>query len=121
MKKFPRRPQLRRLPLLLRLRAAESGEAASRSRTGSARKIRINAGAESFQVEHLSVVFYVEDATITLKNEEGFDIKLICFRTFNYRNVASLMCECTPNCLEVATLYGTGLYNMQGRDLIAST
>merc|ERR1719322_2262961 len=34
-------------------------------------------------------------------------------RTFNYRNVASLMCECTPNCLEVATLYGTGLYNMQ--------
>ena len=37
------------------------------------------------------------------------------FRTFNYRNVASLMCECTPNCLEVATLYGTGLYNMQGR------
>ena len=43
------------------------------------------------------------------------------FRTFNYRNVASLMCECTPNCLEVATLYGTGLYNMQGRrDLTTS-
>lgn len=34
-------------------------------------------------------------------------------RTFDYRNVASLMCECTPICLEVATLYGSGLYNMQ--------
>ena len=45
----------------------------------------------------------------------SFELK--CFRTFNYRNVASLMCECTPNCLEVATLYGTGLYNMQGREI----
>ena len=43
--------------------------------------------------------------------------ELNSFRTFNYRNVASLMCECTPNCLEVATLYGTGLYNMQGREV----
>ena len=40
----------------------------------------------------------------------------ISIRTFDYRNVASLMCECTPICLEVATLYGSGLYNMQGPD-----